>query len=482
MKLSELVSGLDYEVLNGNIDIEILDIAYDSRKVKKGHLFVCIKGYKTDGHEYIESAVDNQVSAIIVQKDMKIKNIAIPVIKIDDTRYALAYIASKFYENPSEKFNLIGVTGTKGKTTTTFMIKSILEAKGQFVGLIGTIVNKIGNEIIPTDRTTPESYDLQGLFKDMVEKNVDSVAMEVSSHALDLHRVSCSNYDIGIFMNLSRDHMDFHKTFENYFEAKLKLFNMSKVAFVNVDCQYGKKVAESATNKVYTFAVDNKDADITVDKVKMNPDCVEFYVKTPWGNDNIKVGIPGKFSIYNALAAIGTCLYSGIGFKEIKNGLEIVKVPGRAELVETGHDFTIMIDYAHSPDSLENILKTVKGYVKGRVVCVFGCGGDRDKTKRAIMGEISGDLADFTVLTSDNPRTEEPVEIMNDIEQGLIKTGANYIKIVDRKEAIKYAIKNAKKDDVIILAGKGHETYQIFKDKTINFDETVIVKEILSTL
>ncbi|MCX7710931.1 MAG: UDP-N-acetylmuramoyl-L-alanyl-D-glutamate--2,6-diaminopimelate ligase [Clostridia bacterium] len=480
MFLKDLITGLEIVGIEGSTDIEITGIAYDSRKVKQGTVFTCIQGFKVDGHEFIPMAVQNGAKALLVQKEVSVPK-GVTVIQVKDTRYATAYIADRYFNHPSRNFNLIGVTGTKGKTTTTYMIKSILEVADQKVGMIGTVVNSIGNEVLPAERTTPESYDLQALFSEMVEKKVNSVVMEVSSHALELHRVSCSDYDIGVFTNLSRDHLDFHKTFENYLSAKIKLFSLCKKGLVNIDNEYGKEVAKRAQCPVYTMAID-AEADLRAVDVVTHPNSIEFKAITPWGNENIKVNIPGRFSVYNALAAIGTCCMMGQSFDNIKKGLEKVTVPGRAEVVYSGKDFTIIIDYAHTPDSLENILKTVKNYAPARVVSLFGCGGDRDRTKRPIMGKISGNLADFTIITSDNPRTEDPAAIINDIEAGIKGSNARYIAIHDRREAIKYSIEHAKPKDIIVLAGKGHETYQIFKDKTIHFDEREVVREILDEL
>jgi UDP-N-acetylmuramoyl-L-alanyl-D-glutamate--2,6-diaminopimelate ligase len=480
MLLEELVKGLDVICSKGDLKIEITDIAYDSRKVKNGYIFVCIEGFKFDGHMYVESAIENGAKAIIVQKDIEVPE-GIILVKVKDTRYALAYMADLLFEHPSRKFTLVGVTGTKGKTTTTFMIKSILEHVNQKVGLIGTIANYIGNEELHTERTTPESYDLQKLFSDMVEKDVNSVIMEVSSHALELHRVACSNYDIGVFTNLSRDHLDFHETFENYLNAKAKLFSMCKKGLVNIDNEYGRKLVGKVPCELLTYGIES-DADIKAIDIVSNPDSVEFKLVSPWGERQFKVNIPGTFSVYNALAAISVCSLMGISLDDIARGISNVTVPGRAEVAYAGKKFTVIIDYAHSPDSLENILKTVKAYAPGRVVSMFGCGGDRDKTKRPIMGEISGKLADYTIITSDNPRTEEPEAIIRDIEAGIKNLDAEYKTIVSRRDAISYAIKNAREKDIIVLAGKGHETYQIFKDKTIHFDEREVVKEVLSEM
>ncbi|NLL05018.1 MAG: UDP-N-acetylmuramoyl-L-alanyl-D-glutamate--2,6-diaminopimelate ligase [Clostridiaceae bacterium] len=477
MVLKDLVKDLEILDVKGDLNLEIEGIAYDSRKTKSGSLFVCIEGFKADGHKYIPQAIENGTKALLVQKEVEVPE-DITVVRVKDTRYALASVADIFHQHPSGKFKLIGVTGTKGKTTTTYMIKSILDTYGQKTGLIGTICNKIGDEVLPTDRTTPESHDLQELFGEMVEKKVDSVVMEVSSHALDLHRVSCSEFDIGVFTNLSRDHLDFHKTFENYLDAKIKLFNMCKKGLVNIDSEYGRQVVDRAQCEVFTFGIDN-DADIKAVNVVKKQASIEFDVITPWFTGKVHVNIPGKFSVYNALAAIGSSALMGNSFDYIKEGLKNVTVPGRAEVVPIGTDYTVIIDYAHSPDSLENILATVKGYAPARVISLFGCGGDRDKSKRPIMGEISGKYADFTIITSDNPRTEEPSAIINDIEEGIKKTKAAYITIVDRREAIKYAMQNARPKDIIVLAGKGHETYIMLNDKTIHFDEREVVKEIL---
>ncbi|NMB33065.1 MAG: UDP-N-acetylmuramoyl-L-alanyl-D-glutamate--2,6-diaminopimelate ligase [Clostridium sp.] len=481
MKFNDLIKGLGVIEIEGESNRRVQNIAYDSRKTGKDSIFVCIEGFKTDGHKFIPQALENGTKLFLVQKDVDLPDYA-TVARVENTRYALANISDAFFDHPSEKFNLVGITGTKGKTTTTYMVKSILEQYGQNVGLIGTVANMIGQEIVPADRTTPESLDLQELFNEMVLKDVSSVVMEVSSHALELHRVSCCKYDIGVFTNLSRDHLDFHKTFEKYLEAKTKLFSMCKRGLINIDTEFGQRVVDSAQSEVYTFGINEKTADIRGTDIVHHSNGVDFRIISRWFDGEIHVGIPGTFSVYNALAAAGTCALMGIPFEYVQKGLMDVRVPGRAEVVNTGKDYTVMIDYAHSPDSLQNILSTVKAYAKGRLVCVFGCGGDRDKTKRPVMGRIAGQLADFTIITSDNPRTEEPKTILNDIEKGIRETGAPYTKIEDRYEAIKYALINSKAEDIILLAGKGHENYIILKDKTIHFDEREVVREILNEL
>ncbi len=482
MLLKNIVEGLGIVESKGTLDVNIKGIAYDSRKVREGYLFVCIDGTTTDGHKFVPQALESGAAAFIVQKDVDVPE-GTPVIRTDDTRYALAFVSDAFYEHPSRKFNLTGITGTKGKTTTTFMVKSILDTAMQKVGVVGTLGTKIGDRAIYTDRTTPESLDLQSVFDEMNDDGVQSAVMEVSSQGLQLHRVSCCDFDTGVFTNFSKDHIGpkEHSSMEDYLNAKMKLFKMCKKGLVNADSEFAVKIIENATCPVMTFGID-RDADIMAKNIVKRPQSVEFTAVTPWFIGDITVNIPGKFSVYNALAAIGVCGIQGIPFDTVKDGLAKVQVPGRAELVETGRDYVVMIDYAHTPDSLENILSTVKDYTPGRVLSLFGCGGDRDRTKRPIMGRISGELADYTIITSDNPRTEDPEAIVSDIEEGIKLTDGKYICIVDRREAIRYALLNAQKGDAVVLAGKGHETYQTFKDKTIHFDEREVVREILDSI
>lgn len=482
MILTELIRGMETEYIKGNIKIEISGVAHDSRKVSQGSVFVCIDGTKTDGHDYIPQALEKGAAALVVQKDVEVPE-GITVVRVQDTRYALAFISDAFFRHPSGSFKLVGITGTKGKTTTSYMVKSILEAAGKKTGLIGTLGTKIGDRAIYTQRTTPESYELQSVFAEMVDEGVEEVVMEVSSQGLALNRVSCCEFDIGVFTNFSKDHIgqNEHASMEEYLEAKMKLFRMCKKGIVNIDSENAQKVISGAECPVITTGISNT-ADIMAEDIVLHSRSVEFKAVTPWFSGKVKVNIPGRFSVYNALAAIGVCGMLGVGFEAVQKGLEKVQVPGRAELVPTGRDFSVIIDYAHTPDSLENILTTVKDYVRGRLISLFGCGGDRDNTKRPMMGEISGRIADFTVITSDNPRTEAPGAIIDQIEEGIKKTEGKYIKIVDRREAIKYALANAKTDDIIVLAGKGHETYQDFGDRTIHFDEREVVSELLAEL
>lgn len=482
MLFKDLVKGLDPVEIKGSTDIDISSIAYDSRKVKKGSLFVCIDGTVVDGHNFIPEALENGAAALLVQKEVDAPE-GVTVVRIGNTRYGLAHVSAAFFGHPSEKFRLIGVTGTKGKTTTTFMIKSILEADRHKVGLIGTLGSRIGKEILYTERTTPESHDLQALFSEMKDKGVDSVVMEVSSQGLALHRVAKCDFDIGVFTNISQDHIGprEHKDFDDYLNAKIKLFQMCKKGLVNIDSEYAPKIIENAKCDILTFGIDNE-ADIRAYDVVKHANGVEFRLESPWMKGQVRVNIPGKFSVYNALGAISVSGLLNVPFESVKEGLLKVSVPGRVEIVETGKDYTVIIDYAHTPDSLKNILTTMRDFAPGRLVCLFGCGGDRDRSKRPAMGEISGRIADFTIITSDNPRTEDPAAIVGEIEEGIKKTGASYITIVDRREAIKYALANARPKDIIILAGKGHETYQTFKDKTIHFDEREVVREVLKEL
>jgi len=471
------MENINLESVIGNIDIDIKEIQYDSRNIKSGDLFFCIEGYKVDGHDYIQNAIDNGAIAIVCQKNIK-EGLNCTVIKVGDSRKALAISAANYYNNPSSKMKIIGVTGTNGKTTSVFMIKAILEEQGLKVGIIGTIANYIGNDKIHTERTTPESLELHELFKQMVDAKVDYCVMEVSSHSLSMDRVYGIEFCESIFTNLTQDHLDFHKTFQNYFDAKLILFKYSKNSIINIDDTYGEKAYNLIKSNKITYGL-NSNADIVASDIKMNSRGSKFSVKYKENSFDIELNIPGKHNIYNALGCIGICLNEEIGIPSIKIGLEKVQVLGRCELVRNTQNlgFEIILDYAHTPDALENILKTVREFTKGKLISVFGCGGDRDKTKRAIMGKIGTGLSDISIITSDNPRTEDPMEIINDVVKGIEKQ--EFEVIADRTAAIKRAIEIAGHGDVIVIAGKGHEDYQVLKDKTIHFDEREIVSEIL---
>ncbi len=486
MELKKLLIGLEGLKGKGKLDIEITGIESNSKNVKPGFVFIAIKGFSVDGHDYIESAVEAGATAIVIQEGCdlsKIKKLEdVTIVMVPDTRKALAIISSNFYGNPSKKLKLIGVTGTKGKTTTTFMIKEILEKAGKKVGLIGTIATYInGKNMGDSDRTTPESLELQKIFAQMVKEKVEYVVMEVSSQSLKLHRVEGCEFEMAIFTNLSEDHISEkeHPDMKDYFESKLKIFDMCKKAFVNVDDLYGAKIADRFPDKnITTYGIDNY-CEVLAKDITITNSYVDFKVKMGERNERVKVGIPGRFSVYNSLAAICVARNLGIDAETIKNALLEVRVPGRSELVDNKKELTIMIDYAHSPESLENILRACKSYTRGKVISVFGCGGDRDRRKRHTMGEISGRIADYTIITSDNPRTEKPEAIVQEIEEGIKKTKGNYTVIVDRIEAIKAAINMANKNDMVILAGKGHETYQEINGKKFPFDERIIIKQII---
>ncbi|ARC85274.1 UDP-N-acetylmuramyl-tripeptide synthetase family protein [Clostridium argentinense CDC 2741] len=480
MNLNKLLKNFQFELLNGSLDIEINNIQYDSRKINKGDVFFCIEGLTLDGHKYIKSAIDKGAVAIIVQKEVQsYENVTL--IKVKDTRKALALASSNFYDNPSKKLKLIGITGTNGKTTSTFMVKSILEQCGHKVGLIGTIANYIGDKKLYTERTTPESLELHQLFNEMVKEEVEYCVMEVSSHSLELDRVYGVEFSEGIFTNLTQDHLDFHKTFENYFNAKLKLFLNSKVSIVNIDDSYGERIIDSIDGDIITYGLEEK-AMLWAKDLKLHSRGIEFTLVYNGDEENIKLSIPGKYNVYNALGCIAATIHEGVSIEDIKQALEKVTVPGRCEIVTINHNlgYDVIVDYAHTPDGLENILNSAREFTFGRLISVFGCGGDRDKSKRPIMGSIGSSLSDITIITSDNPRTEDPMAIIEDIKAGLKKE--NYVVIENRREAIKYAMKIAKDKDVIVIAGKGHEDYQVLKDKRIHFDEREIISEIIKEL
>ncbi len=477
MLLKDLIKEIEIEHIQGDSNIRITGVAYDSRKVKQGNLFVCIKGFKVDGHSYISQAIENGAVCIIVEQE--ITSVSIPTIQVENSRYALAMISAALYEYPSSKLKLIGVTGTNGKTTSTYLIKAMLELQGKKVGLIGTNQNMIGDQVLPTERTTPESLELQELFSEMVKQGVEMVVMEVSSHSLALNRVDGCQFDIGVFTNLTQDHLDFHGSMEKYLIAKTKLFQQCKIGIINVDDDSSEFILKNGTCKMISFGIENK-ADVRAKDIDVSEKGVRFQVESMHGQEKIMLRIPGLFSVYNALGSIAACLELGLNLDQIQKGLAIAKgVPGRAQVVRTGKDYTIIIDYAHTPDGLENIIQTVKDFAKGRVVTLFGCGGDRDNGKRPIMGEVAGRISDFCIVTSDNPRTENPMQIINQILEGIKDTDCPYVMIENRYDAIEYALSNAQKDDVIILAGKGHETYQEINGLKYPFDEKEIVQKIL---
>ena len=486
MELKKVLIGLEGLKAKGSLDIEINNLDSNSKNIKDGDMFIAIKGFSVDGHKYINDAIKAGAKAVMVEEGTNLKDIKLPedvtLIIAKDTREALAICSCNFYGNPSLKFKLIGVTGTKGKTTTTFMIKEILERAGYKVGLIGTIATYINGKMISeSSRTTPESIELQRTFAQMVEAGVEYVVMEVSSQSLKLHRVDGCDFDIVLFTNFSEDHISEkeHPDMKDYFESKLKLFQMCDNGIINVDdIQVSKVPKLFPDSNIMTYGIDNY-CEVLAKDITITNSYVDFRVKVSDRNERVKVDIPGRFSVYNALAAICVAKKLGIASDKVIEALAEIKVPGRSEMVPNKKEIPIMIDYAHSPESLQNILSAVKSYTRGKVISVFGCGGDRDKTKRPVMGEISGRIADFTFITSDNPRTENPEEIVKEIEEGIKKTKGNYKVVVDRKEAIKEAIKIATKLDIIVLAGKGHEPYQEINGEKFPFDERIIVNEII---
>ena len=490
MNLKEILTGLSDLKAKGNLDIDVPHITSDSRAVKPGDMFVAIKGFDVDGHKFVKSAIDNGAKVILIDED-EAKNIVpevtgdVTIITTKDTRKAVPICACNFYKNPSRKVKLIGVTGTKGKTTTTFMIKKILEKQGIKTGLVGTIASYSGDrKIEDSDRTTPDSLKLQELFSIMVSEGCQAIVMEVSSQSLKLHRVDGCHFDIVLFTNFSEDHISpkEHPTMEDYFNSKLKLFEMCKVGIINADDLHAAKIPKLFPDSdITTYGIDNY-ANVLAKDITITNSYVDFKVKIVDRNERIKTGIPGRFSVYNSLAAICVAQKFGISSDIIKEALLEVRVPGRSELVDNELGLTIMIDYAHSPESLQNILQATKSYTRGRVISVFGCGGDRDSGKRPKMGEISGKIADYTIITSDNPRTENPQKIVEQIEEGIKKTKGKYEVVVDRVEAIEHAIKMANPKDIIILAGKGHEPYQEINGVKHPFDERIIVRDIIEKM
>ena len=485
MKLEKLLERLKYDVVQGSDGIEITTLVNDSRKVEDGSVFVCISGAVSDGHKYIPDVAEKGAAAVVVERDVEAPE-GMTVIRVEDTRYALALMSAAYFGYPAEKLKIIGITGTKGKTTTTYMIRSILEGVGHKVGLIGTIEAIIGDEKIPAANTTPESFTIHQYFARMVEEGCDSVVMEVSSQGLMLHRTAGIPFEIGIFTNLGKDHIgpNEHKDFEDYKRCKAMLFRQCRLGIANVDDKYFEDIFRDATCRVETFGF-SPEADLRAENVELvsRPGYlgVAYHVAGLMDFD-VEIDIPGTFSVYNSLTAIAVCRHFGVPVEKIKEALKGAKVKGRIEMIKVSDDFTLMIDYAHNAMSLESLLTTLKEYHPQRLVCLFGCGGNRSKDRRYEMGEVSGRLADLTIITSDNPRFEEPQDIIDDIKTGIGRTDGEYVEICDRKEAIKYAIANGQPGDVIVLAGKGHEDYQEIRGVKHPMDERVLIAEVLEEL
>lgn len=489
MELLKLLNNIDVINQQGNLEINITNIHSDSRKIKQGGLFVAINGFAKNGIDFIPSAIENGAVAVIVEPETDITslNLEIPIISVKNTREALAILACNFYDNPSKKLKLIGITGTKGKTTSTFMVKSILQQKGFNVGLIGSIAFYINDEKIEdTDRTTPESIDIQKYLSLMVEKNVDIAIIEVSSQAMKLNRVTGCEFDVALFTNLSEDHIskNEHPNMEDYFNCKLNLLKLASTIIINNDDEKVKTISSILPEKnILTFSIDNPSIfKANPENIVITDSYIDFEVPINGKNEKIEAAIPGKFSIYNALGAIATASVFNVTAEEIKLALKDLRVLGRSELVPNKLGITIMIDYAHTPSSLESILTAVKSYAKGKIICAWGVGGDRDKTKRPIMGEISGRLADYTVLMSDQVRTEDPLSILKDIEKGIIPTGKPYKIVVDRTEGIKYAISIAKKGDIIVIPGLGHDLYLEKNGVKYPYNEREVIAKIIDEM
>ncbi|KAB3533198.1 UDP-N-acetylmuramoyl-L-alanyl-D-glutamate--2,6-diaminopimelate ligase [Alkaliphilus serpentinus] len=481
MDLKNLIKELEVESIYGPIDVQIDNIHYDSRLIKPGGLFICIEGFMTDGHNYINEAIENGAVAIAVEKE--IHEDRVPIIRFKNTRRAMASIASNFYGKPSQLLDMIGVTGTNGKTSVTYIIKSILENYDRKTAIIGTLATLINNEKMYSARTTPESLDLQGLFRKMIDGDVDTCIMEVSSHSLELNRVDEVSFKVGIFTNLTPDHLDFHSTMDNYREAKKKLFyKTTHCNIINLDDEAGRIIVKDIKNldtPLLTYSINNP-ADFVAENIHNNGKELSFDVVGP-ENFNIKLTLktPALFAVYNALASIACCYSLGVPADIIADGLNaFIGVPGRFQSIDGLKEFSAVVDYAHTPDALENVLKAAKEFTKNKLITVFGCGGDRDQTKRPVMGEIAGKYSDFSIITSDNPRSEDPYVILSMIEEGIKRTKGNYIIIEDRKEAIREAVKMAEAGDLIVIAGKGHETTQIVKDRVLVFDDKQVVLEV----
>lgn len=481
MKLQTLLNNLHLFIPYDGENPEITSIEHDSRKVKKGSLFICIKGYTVDGHDYAEMAVQKGAAAVLSERNLKLN---VPVIVVKDTKRAMAILADAFYGHPSRKLQMIGVTGTNGKTTITHLVEKIFADHGSKTGIIGTMYTKIGQKVIDTKNTTPDSLTLQKTFKQMVDENVKTVAMEVSSIALVEGRVAGCDFDIAVFTNLTQDHLDYHKTMDDYKHAKSLLFSQlgntyelekPKYAIFNIDDEVSDEFIKDTAAHVITYGIDEQ-ADLQAVNIQISAKGTEFDLLSPFGKNHVKLQLVGKFSVYNVLAALCVAMAAKIPMEQAISSVESVKgVSGRFELVDGGQDFAVIVDYAHTPDSLENVLKTIQQFVQGKVITVVGCGGDRDRGKRPLMAQIACQYSDHAIFTSDNPRSEEPTAIIKDMENGV--KGKTFTSIVDRKEAINHAILEANSKDVILIAGKGHETYQIIGDKVLDFDDRVVALE-----
>lgn len=482
MKLYKLLKDIQYEIVSGSVDIDISSISYDSRKVKENVMFVCINGANVDGHDYIKEAIEKGALAIVIEEELQIKNENVTLIKVENSKVALASLANLFYNEPSKEINLVGVTGTNGKTTVVHYIKDILEAYNKRTAIIGTLGYEFENKeasIQKINPTTPESLELQGLFREFINKGAENVVMEVTSSALAKYRVEDCDFNVGVFTNLSQDHLDEHGTMENYKNEKMKLFKKCSIGVINLDDKIAEEIIQKSSCKVLTYGI-KKDAHIKASEIRYKNDSVVFKLNYNDISEEVEVNIPSKVTVYNALAAIGTCIGLGMDINDIIKALSSLKyVPGRLEMVKNNSSKNVIVDYAHTPDALERLLLMARETTDGKLITVFGCGGDRDKTKRKIMGMAAGILSDYCIITSDNPRSEDPVRIMEEVEEGMESINSTYEKIADRRKAIEKGLKIVEGNDLLIIAGKGHEDYQIIGNEKIHFDDREVVKEIL---
>ena len=483
MKLSQLLEQIEYTCVQGGLDKEIKSVVYDSRKVTPDSLFLCIKGAVSDGHKYAKEVVEKGATVLVVQDEVEVPE-EVTVIRVENTRYAMACISAAWFGHPAEKMKVIGITGTKGKTTTTYLVKSILENAGYKVGLIGTIEAIIGDEVIPAANTTPESYIVQEYFAKMVEEGCEAVVMEVSSQGLMLDRVAGFTFDYGVFTNLSADHIgpNEHKDFDDYVNCKAKLFKNCKCGIFNIDDEYAGRMIENCICDVETYGVASMQGNADLEAADIHlfkkPGILGVaYNLSGKINMKVEIDVPGKFSVYNSLAAIAICRHFTEDTDKIEKALEGIRVRGRVEILPVSDDFTVMVDYAHNAMSLESLLNSLKEYQPERIITVFGCGGNRDRNRRFEMGEVSSRLSDLSVITSDNPRDEEPMAIIEDILTGIRKADGAYVTIPDRKEAVRYALSHAGKGDIVVIAGKGHEDYQIIKGVKYHMDDRELVEE-----
>ena len=478
MKLRELIKNLSIIEMNADAELEISGVSYDSRKTEKGDMFVAIRGFEADGHKFIPKAVENGAAVILCEEK---PSCDIPYVLVSDSRYGLAIVSRDFFGDSASEMTMIGITGTSGKTSSSYLIKHMLESKlDAKVGLIGTNGNMIGDEFLHTEHTTPESYELHKLFRHMADSGCTHVVMEVSSHSLTLERVAGIHFDVALYTNLSQDHLDFHGTMEEYAAAKRKLFSMCSIGCFNLDDAWADFMRDGASCRTMTFSTEKNEADLVAKDIRLTADGVRFASVSGDEISITKLGIPGMFSVYNALGTMSVGLALGLSLADCSDAMSSAKgVKGRLEIVPTGRDFSVVIDYSHKPDALEKVLKTLKPVTRGRLIALFGCGGDRDKLKRPIMGRIAADNADLVVVTSDNPRTEDPDEIIREIVAGMKDKRTPTKVICDRREAIAWAIDNAAPGDVLLLAGKGHEDYQVVGHEKHHMDEREIVSDCL---